>query len=352
MKIRIYQINDERDENRVRFVNYEHLPRFQGTQEIQSGIYDLVFDGEVDCKDHEDVYRMFNAEHPEGFRGHSLSVSDVIEVQDQDGENSFCFCDSFGFREVEFDVQQCGKLPEREKSKQIKVLLLQPRKTPKPIEIENTLEAMQAVVGGDIEEYAPFDDDVVLICNEEGKLRGLPLNRAIRSESEEVDLPYEKMKDLFREAEKTGAEHLQGYIVFSKDSFDTPYPVESRTYLISSDNKAFNCNAGGYSIFGSSLDGSDKNVRLDYYMADERGGKDGWKIERCYTVQSRNEIQDVICGDFFLAYAPPECEEFMSLPDDLLHKYQETFRYPERFYQTRNGIQAVPYDPAKEGRDR
>ena len=61
----------------------------------------------------------------------------------------------------------------------IKVLLVEPEKYPKEIEIDDSLEAMQEVVGGDIEEYMPFDDDVAIICNEEGKVRGLPLNRAV-----------------------------------------------------------------------------------------------------------------------------------------------------------------------------
>jgi len=41
---------------------------------------------------------------------------------------------------------------------------------------------MQAAVGGLIESYYPYDDPVVLICNEEGKINGLPLNRAIYDE--------------------------------------------------------------------------------------------------------------------------------------------------------------------------
>lgn len=57
----------------------------------------------------------------------------------------------------------------------IKVLLVEPEKYPKEIVIDDSLEAMQEVVGGDIEEYMPFDDDVAIICNEEGKMRGLPL---------------------------------------------------------------------------------------------------------------------------------------------------------------------------------
>lgn len=47
----------------------------------------------------------------------------------------------------------------------ISVLLIEPNKYPKMIEIDDTLEAMQQVVGGDIEEYMPFDDEVAIICN-------------------------------------------------------------------------------------------------------------------------------------------------------------------------------------------
>lgn len=48
----------------------------------------------------------------------------------------------------------------------IKVLLVEPEKYPKEIVIDDSLEAMQEVVGGDIEEYMPYDDDVaiMLIC--------------------------------------------------------------------------------------------------------------------------------------------------------------------------------------------
>ena len=60
----------------------------------------------------------------------------------------------------------------------LKVMLVRPMRKPVMIEIDDSLEAMQKVVGGPIEEYAPFDDDVSIICNEEGLLLGLPLNRA------------------------------------------------------------------------------------------------------------------------------------------------------------------------------
>lgn len=72
-----------------------------------------------------------------------------------------------------------------EKSK-ISVLLVEPHKYPRMIEIEDSLEAMQALVGGHIEEYMPFEDDVAIICNEEGKINGDVLNRAIYSEDKEM----------------------------------------------------------------------------------------------------------------------------------------------------------------------
>lgn len=62
----------------------------------------------------------------------------------------------------------------------IKGLLVKPNEIPEEIEIENTLEAKQKIVGGYIEQaYLPNDDSVVLICNEEGKISGMPLNRYI-----------------------------------------------------------------------------------------------------------------------------------------------------------------------------
>lgn len=66
------------------------------------------------------------------------------------------------------------------------MLLVEPGKYPKPIEIEDTLEAMQEVVGGDIEEYMPFDDEVAIICNEEGKMNGSELNRAVYSKDKQI----------------------------------------------------------------------------------------------------------------------------------------------------------------------
>ena len=64
----------------------------------------------------------------------------------------------------------------------MKILLVEPEKAPERMEIYGDLESMQQIVGGSIQAIYPFDEPIALICNEEGKLDGLPLNRALRDE--------------------------------------------------------------------------------------------------------------------------------------------------------------------------
>ena len=66
------------------------------------------------------------------------------------------------------------------------VLLIQPGEEPALSEIDGTLVSMQKVVGGPIELIYPFDDPVVLVCHEEGKLLGLPLNRSLRDQTGKI----------------------------------------------------------------------------------------------------------------------------------------------------------------------
>ena len=75
------------------------------------------------------------------------------------------------------------KLTNKPDENRLKVILCRPDKRAEVIEIEDSLEKMQELVGGMIEEYMPFEDDVALVCNDEGKMMGMPLNRSIRDES-------------------------------------------------------------------------------------------------------------------------------------------------------------------------
>lgn len=344
----IYQINVDRDTANVCFIGMESLEKIKGTKEVNAAAYDRVYDGKMDCISLENIYQKFNVDHPTDYKGRSLSVSDVVEIRESDTLNpGFYFVDSIGFKSISFDKSLC-KEPVEAGSGKISVLLVEPNKYPKMIEIDDTLEAMQAVVGGDIEEYMPFEDEIAIICNEEGKLIGLPPNRAIYAEPETVELTYSELADRFRNAESEGKKHLTGYIIFSQESFNKPYDEKSRTYAVSSDNKAFKAGLGGYSIYGSCLDGSDPCVRLDGYMR----GENAWKIEKCYLKEASREMLDIICGKFLICHAPYEAERFQSLPPDLAEKYREKFQYPERFARINDKIVAVPFKPAKADRER
>ena len=68
----------------------------------------------------------------------------------------------------------------------MQVVVVEPKKKPMVQDISSDLESMQKTVGGSIEAVYPFDEPVALICNEEGKLLNLPLNRALRDDEGNV----------------------------------------------------------------------------------------------------------------------------------------------------------------------
>ena len=71
---------------------------------------------------------------------------------------------------------------EMEAEKGMTVVACYPGKTAQVIDIDGSLESMQQFVGGNIEALYFFDDPVAIICNEEGKIDRLPLNRALYTE--------------------------------------------------------------------------------------------------------------------------------------------------------------------------
>lgn len=94
MKIELYQISEEKDKNRMMFMNSDFVMKHGG---IDYDSYELIFEGDVEAKGLEDIYRIFNLEHPEGYKGRSMSVSDIVYAE---GLGTF-FCNSYGFKAVE-----------------------------------------------------------------------------------------------------------------------------------------------------------------------------------------------------------------------------------------------------------
>ena len=98
----IYQLKRDDATAALRFMNSEYLQK-KGI-EPQYENYELVYAGaltkdESQIEKLEDLYRIFNIEHPQDFTGHSLSVSDIVALK-QAGVVSYHYVDSIGYKEL------------------------------------------------------------------------------------------------------------------------------------------------------------------------------------------------------------------------------------------------------------
>ena len=176
MPIRLYQIDPSLDREGMRFRSFEETESETGG--IQASRYREVFHGTVEAKDLEDVFEIFNRAIPDGFKGRSMSVSDVVLTEDEAGPGlspGAYFCDVFGFQKAdEFDPSLA-----KTQSEGIRMLALDPHRPPYVTTVRDSLEDLQAAVGGLIEITYPFEDNAIVIGNEEAKLIGMEGNRRI-----------------------------------------------------------------------------------------------------------------------------------------------------------------------------
>ena len=107
------------------------------------------------------------------------SKDDALQIAEDMWRDGDIVLDADNFIGVDYSSDN-GK--EIEKSNTLEVLLVKPGEYAKFTEIDAGLSSMQSVVGGYIEALHYFDEPEVLVCNEEGKINGLELNRAIKDE--------------------------------------------------------------------------------------------------------------------------------------------------------------------------
>lgn len=177
MRIKVYQVESNLDSKGVKFCSYYSALKLASV--IDSSIYECVFDGNLEASNLEDIFEALNGEHPIGYRGHSLSVSDVVEVLEKTDtvDVGYYYCDSIGFKELsDFDTSKIEPL------KGCKMLVIEPHKVPYEMLIPDELDSLQQAVRGMIECTYPFDDNAFVIGNEEAKLIGMEGNRRILGE--------------------------------------------------------------------------------------------------------------------------------------------------------------------------
>ena len=223
MKVRIYQINKELDTENALFMGFDFAEKHGGVDPLT---YSCVFDGNLDFSDIEEVYALCNAEHPIGYYGHSLSVSDIVEL-----DNTCHFCDSIGFKKLaDFDSGKAEPLIGK------RMLVIESHKAPYEAVIPDKLESLQEAVGGYIEITYPFDDNAIVISNEESKLIGMDGNRRVNGQiyagpmlisaddgsGELTDLTDDqiaKYTEMFRNPEEISQEEVENDTGFTFYSF-------------------------------------------------------------------------------------------------------------------------------------
>ena len=227
MRVKIYQINLDRDQGHAAFWPLEDLKKLTGKNDVDPSLYEEVFNAELDPKSLEELFIQFNSEWHPLHRGRSMSVSDVVviepegiphlvgeirgssplggsfvhrftdlveynlEIQSLREQNSnfeahdmvglkipavepgAFFCDSVGFEKIVFDESQTHK-PDN----LMRVVYVEPNRPAYEVTILHDLEHMQKAVDGYIEPVY-LEDGLVVIGNEEAKLRGMPGNRHI-----------------------------------------------------------------------------------------------------------------------------------------------------------------------------
>lgn len=96
--VRIWQLKPDAD-IRMKFIGYDAL--IDKFCEPTHDSYRVAFDGTAGTNNLEEIYDKFNADHPVGFHGHSLTMSDVVELYDTNG-SEFYYVDHFDFKAIDF----------------------------------------------------------------------------------------------------------------------------------------------------------------------------------------------------------------------------------------------------------
>lgn len=203
MRIKIFQIDIDKDKEKAKFRALNEI------KEINPEIYKTVYYGDVTAENLEQIYSMFNDNRPPTFQGHSLSMSDIVQICDKGDtsmENDACYyCDEFGFKKVDFDADKCADMSG------MRVVYVTPNHTPLDIRILPDLKSLQNAVGGLIEPIYPEPEGIALVCNDNAKLIGMKGNRHI-GETSIIAGPFFVCGDTGEEFKSLTDEQVSEYI--------------------------------------------------------------------------------------------------------------------------------------------
>lgn len=94
----IYQLKDDGGLWDYAFTDYDTLKK--SGKKVERKNYDLIYAAPHSGENLEEIYTRFNVDRPSDFRGHSLSLSDVVVLKSSDGRYTAHYTDSFGFKQL------------------------------------------------------------------------------------------------------------------------------------------------------------------------------------------------------------------------------------------------------------
>lgn len=101
--IRIWQVNKDKFYDYA-FFGYDDVIRHHGEGSVTIDNYDKVYEFEMQSSSEwrlDDLFEIFNTNRPSDFHGHSMSVSDVVEV-----DGVFWYCDDIGWKKLDWEVSE------------------------------------------------------------------------------------------------------------------------------------------------------------------------------------------------------------------------------------------------------
>ncbi|MDO4170600.1 MAG: DUF5688 family protein [Lachnospiraceae bacterium] len=141
---------------------------------LPSSIHEVLLIAESEAGDYHDLLDMVKEVNKTVVMPHERLTNNVYHYDSK--EKIFEMAASY--------VERCNGLDDKQiQEEKLNVLLVKPEKRPQQIKIDDSLETLQKVVGGNIQVICPFEDPVGLITNEEGKIEHLPLNRSLKKDN-------------------------------------------------------------------------------------------------------------------------------------------------------------------------
>lgn len=188
----IYQMYQNSQLEPLLFRNYDFLKR--NNVSVNSSMYEMVYVAELTpLTTLAKIYQELNADIPDNFHGHALSIGDVVVLY-RNGNCTPYFVDSRNFVELTDFFPDLDRLTGSTKEPEITVLVVEPGKVPYFKRIANTTESLEKEVDGMFQAMYPFEEMVAILYDEEAQFKGKPLNRALRDEEGGV---YDVLKGTF-----------------------------------------------------------------------------------------------------------------------------------------------------------